>query len=89
MPTSLLVTALKTGTVYGLELNEDGTAIVGDAIPMVKTINRYRDIFIDPDSATFYVITDSGNNTQGSFRLPTSALEHPGGLLEFSYLVEE
>lgn len=84
-PTSLLVTALKTGTVYRLELSEDGASVVGAAEELVKTTNRYRDLFIDPASGAFYVITDSGNNTQGSFRIPTAALEHPGTLLEFSY----
>jgi glucose/arabinose dehydrogenase len=88
-PTSLLVTALKTGTVYRLELSEDGVSVVGAAEELVKTTNRYRDLFIDPTSGAFYVITDSGNNTQVSFRIPTAALEHPGALLEFSYTSTE
>jgi PQQ-dependent dehydrogenase (s-GDH family) len=88
-PTSLLVTSLKTGSVYRLALNEDGTAITGDAVPMVKTTNRYRDLFIDAEAGVFYVITDSGSNTQGSFRLPTQALEHPGAILEFTYVGDE
>jgi PQQ-dependent dehydrogenase (s-GDH family) len=87
--TSLLVTALKTGTVYRLELSEDGASVVGTAEDLVKTTNRYRDLFIDPATGAFYVITDSGNNTQGSFRIPTNALEHPGAILEFSYTNNE
>lgn len=83
-PTSLLVTALKTGTVYRLELGEDGTTVVGDAVPLVKTTNRYRDLFLHPTAGAFYVITDSSNNTQGSFGIPTTALEHPGAILQFS-----
>jgi PQQ-dependent dehydrogenase (s-GDH family) len=85
-PTSLLVTALKSGAVWKLELNQDGTAVVGDATPLFKTINRYRDVAISPDGGTFYVITDSGNITQGSFGLPASVLEYPGALLEFRYV---
>jgi PQQ-dependent dehydrogenase (s-GDH family) len=85
-PTSLLVTALKTGTVYRLALSEDGTTVAGEAVPLFKTTNRYRDLFIAPDSSAFYVITDSSGNTQGSFGLPTKALEHPGAILEFSYI---
>lgn len=88
-PTSLLVTALKTGTVYRLELSEDGASVVGEAEELVKTTNRYRDLFIDPTAGAFYVITDSGNNTQGSFRIPTNALENPGAILEFSYTSRE
>ncbi len=84
--TSLLVTALKTGTIYRLALSEDGTSVVGEAQPLLKTTNRYRDLFINANSGTIYVITDSGNNTQGSFRLPTAALENSGAILEFSYI---
>jgi PQQ-dependent dehydrogenase (s-GDH family) len=87
--TSLLVTALKSGAVWRLELNEDGTAVVGEAERLFKTINRYRDVLISQDGSTFYVITDSGNITQGSFGLPTSVLEHPGALLEFRYTGSE
>jgi glucose/arabinose dehydrogenase len=88
-PTSLLVTALKTGTVYRLELSEDGTAVVGEAVSLFKTTNRYRDLVIGPDFKTFYVITDSGSNTQDLSGLPTKALEHPGAILEFSYVGSE
>lgn len=84
-PTSLLVTALKTGTVYRLALNQDGTAVVGEAVPLFKTTNRYRDLSIAPDASLFYVITDSGSNTQDPSGLPTKSLEHPGSILEFSY----
>jgi PQQ-dependent dehydrogenase (s-GDH family) len=87
--TSLLVTALKSGAVWRLELNEDGTAVVGEAEQLFKTINRYRDILINADGGTFYVITDSGNTTQGSFGLPTAVLEYPGALLEFHYMGSE
>jgi aldose sugar dehydrogenase len=85
-PASLLVNALKTGSVFRLELSTDGMSVVGDAIPQFKTINRYRDISISPGGSTFYVITDSEGITQGSFGLPTSALEYPGSLLEFRYV---
>ncbi len=83
--TSLLVTSLKTGTVYRLMLNEDGTAVVGTATAHVASTNRYRDLIFGPDPRTFYVITDSGNSTQGAFGLPTAALQHPGSVLEFTW----
>jgi PQQ-dependent dehydrogenase (s-GDH family) len=86
--TSLLVTALKTGRVYRLELDEAGRAIVGHAIPYFETINRYRDLVIHPNGRTFYVITDSGNSTQDASGLPTNELENPGAILEFSYTDE-
>lgn len=86
---SLLVTALKTGTVYRMQLNEDGTAIEGEALPYFKTTNRYRDLAIHPDGRTFYVITDNDNNTQDPAGIPTQALENPGAILVFSYTGNE
>lgn len=85
-PTSLLVTALKSGAVWRLELSDDGTTVVGDATPLFKTINRYRDVLIGPNGDTFFVITDSGNITQGSLGLPTPVLEYPGAVLEFRFV---
>lgn len=86
--TSLLVTALKTGTVYRMALSEDGRSLSGEAIPYFKTINRYRDVAVGPDGRTFYVITDSANWTVGADGLPTNVLENPGTVLEFTYAGE-
>ncbi len=87
---SLLMAALKTGTVYRMALTEDGTALQGDALPLFKTINRYRDLALNPDGRTFYVITDNDNFTftQDAAGLPTDVLENPGALLEFTYAPE-
>jgi hypothetical protein len=82
---SLLVTALKTGSVYRLPLSADGREIAGAPVAYFKTTNRYRDIAIGPDGRTFYVITDSGNWTQGPDGLPTDELDNPGVILEFRY----
>ncbi len=83
--TSLLVTALKTGTVYRMPLSSDGRSLVGEPIPYFKTTNRYRDVAVGPDGRTFYVITDSGNWTLGPDGIPTNVLENPGTILEFTY----
>lgn len=82
---SLLVTALKTGTVYRLPLSTDGNTLADEPIPYFKSTNRYRDLAISPDGRTFYVITDNDNNTQDPSGLPTDALENPGAILEFTY----
>ncbi|MEZ4726385.1 MAG: PQQ-dependent sugar dehydrogenase [Caldilineaceae bacterium] len=81
---SLLVTALKTGTVYRLALDAEGNSISGEAEPYFATTNRYRDLAISPDGRTFYVITDNDNNTQDPSGLPTNALENPGSILVFT-----
>jgi glucose/arabinose dehydrogenase len=83
--TSLLIPALKTGSVYRIELSADGRTVQEDAIPYFKTTNRYRDVAVSPDGRSFYVITDNDNVTQDESGLPTEALDHPGAILEFSY----
>lgn len=88
-PTSLLATALKTGSVYRMELSEDGRSLVAEAEPIFKTTNRYRDLAIHPNGRVFYIITDSGNSTQDERGFPTNRLEHPGAILEFSYNGED
>lgn len=88
-PPSLLVTALKTGTIYQLALNADGSKVTGEAIPYFKTTNRYRDLAIKPDGRTFYVVTDNDNNTQDPAGHPTAELENPGAILVFTYGAKE
>ncbi len=85
---SLLMTALKTGTVYRMVLHEDGTALPGEAQPLFQTTNRYRDLALNPDGHIFYVITDENNYTQDRSGLPTRTLENPGAILEFTYTGE-
>jgi PQQ-dependent dehydrogenase (s-GDH family) len=82
---SLLVTALKMGAVYRIELGEDGSSVIEEAVPYFKTTNRYRDVEVAPDRRTFYVITDSRNWTLGPDGIPTDVLENPGTILEFTF----
>lgn len=86
---SLLMAALKTGTIYRIPLTDDGSAVVGTPLPNFKTTNRYRDLAIAPDARTFYVITDSQGGTQDPTGLPTYTLENPGAILVFTYEGEE
>lgn len=83
---SLLMAALKTGTIYRLPLAMDGSAIGGEPIPLFKTTSRYRDLAIGPDGRTFYIVTDNGGGTQGLSGLPTNELEYSGAILIFKYL---
>ncbi len=88
-PTSLLIPALKTGTVYRLALNDAGSALDGEAIAYFKTTNRYRDLAISPDGRSFYIVTDNNNYTQDPTGLPTEELENPGTILAFTYAGDE
>ncbi|NND33367.1 MAG: T9SS type A sorting domain-containing protein [Saprospiraceae bacterium] len=82
---SLLVTSLKRGRVYRLQLDESGTAVVGDTMQLFYTQNRYRDIAIHPDGKSFYLITDQSGRTSDLAGLDaTSSLRNPGAILKFT-----
>jgi PQQ-dependent dehydrogenase (s-GDH family) len=83
---SLLITSLKKGTVYRLPLNAEHTGINGEATPLFKTTNRYRDVAINANGRTFYVITDDHGATSAVDGGATTSLENEGSLLEFSAL---
>ncbi len=82
---ALLMPSLKDGTVFLLPLTADGTAVATDPVPLFKTVNRYRDTAIGPDGRTIYVATDRGGLTRDRAGRPTTALENPGAILEFTY----
>jgi PQQ-dependent dehydrogenase (s-GDH family) len=81
---SLLVTALKLGRVYRLQLAPDGLSITGDTIPVFASVDRFRDIAISPDGAKIYVATDSVGQIRGN--MPGEALfpTHKGCILEYA-----
>jgi len=86
---SLLMPSLKHGTVFRVQLNADGTAVVGgpDDHEMLKTVNRYRDVVVRPDGLALFIATDVGGLTWDAEGRPTSKVENPGSILEFSYVV--
>ena len=82
---SLLVTSLKRGRIYRLKLDEDGTAVVGDTIQHFYTQNRYRDIEVDPDGKTFYILTGQRGRTSDASGLNVaSGPLNPGNILKFT-----
>ncbi len=82
---SLLVVSLKRGQVYRLQLDEAGTAVVGDTTRHFYTGNRYRDIVVSPDGKTFYLITDqSGPVTDLSGLNRRNGLRNPGTIMRFT-----
>jgi PQQ-dependent dehydrogenase (s-GDH family) len=81
---SLLALSLIRGAVYRLKLSDDARSVVGAPIEMFPTPNRYRDIALNPDGRTIYVVTDP----EGPSRDPSGAqrtLANPGSILEFTY----
>lgn len=82
---SLLVTGMRTGAVYRLKLNDDGTATAGAPLEYFRRANRYRDTAVSPDGRRIYVVTDSFGSVSDAQGRRTEALAEPGALLEFTY----
>jgi PQQ-dependent dehydrogenase (s-GDH family) len=85
---SLLLPSLKHGTVFRVQLNPAGTAVVGDPdeSELFKTVNRYRDVTLSPDGLAVYIATDVEGNTQDRAGTPAKGVENPGAILEFRYV---
>ena len=71
---SLLLTSLRHGSVYRMNIGTDGTSIVGETFQYFRTSNRYRDLAISPDGRTIFVAVDSRGSR-----------DHPGSILAFEY----
>lgn len=84
---SLLITSLKRGVIYRVRLDPTESVTVGDAEPMFRSQNRYREVVVAPDGRTIYVATDTegyglATNDGGS---PAFKFENPGSILAFVY----
>lgn len=83
---SLLITSLKRGVVYKVKLDPTQSITVGDAVPLFRSVNRYRDLVVDPGGQAIYVATDVDGGLVASDKgsaAPT--LENPGAILVFKY----
>jgi len=87
---SLLMPSLKHGTIYRMQLDAAGTAVVGepDENAPMKTVNRYRDVTVRPDGLSLFIVTDVGGNTQDASGRPAAKVENSGAILEFRYLAD-
>ena len=83
---SLLVTGMRTGTVYRVKLSDDGRAMSGSPLEYFKRANRYRDTAVGADGRRIYVVTDSFGSTMDERGQRTDMLAEPGALLEFTYV---
>lgn len=87
---SLLTTTLKRGRVYRASLDNTGgiAALANDDDnheELWYTQNRYRDIAIDPNGSTFYIITDSGGSTSGPSNNNQLGVANPGIIIKVEY----
>jgi hypothetical protein len=82
--------SLKHGTVYRIQLDAAGTAVIGDPDENehIKTVNRYRDVAMRPDGLALFIATDVGGNTQDQSGRPAAKVENAGAILEFRYIAD-
>lgn len=81
---SLLVTGMRTGIVYRLKLNDEGTGIAGAPIEYFRSADRYRDLAISPDGRRIVLATDNVGTTSDTMGRRTETLAHPGSIVEYS-----
>jgi PQQ-dependent dehydrogenase (s-GDH family) len=84
---SLLIASLKRGVLYRVRLDPTDSVTIGDAEPMFRSLNRYREVVVAPDGRTIYVATDTegyglATNDAGSAAFK---FENPGAILAFTY----
>lgn len=85
---TFLMTTLKSGVIFQIRLNVDGTGIIEEPRALFHSENRYRDLAFSPDGSTIYVITDSAGPVQSMDNKETgqvASLKNPGSLIEFKY----
>ena len=83
---SLLITSLKRGTIYRTKLNAAGSALEdGTYEEFHSSDDRYRDIALDPDGATFYAITDNTGGTSGPSGTTGKPIQNPGVIVKIEY----
>lgn len=82
---SLLITSLKRGVVYRVKLDDTDSLPLGDAQPLFRAVDRYREVVVSPDGGTVYVATDMGNLGTSDVGNAAFKLENPGAILAFRY----
>jgi len=84
---SLLITSLKRGLLFRVKLDPTDSVTIGDAEPMFRSQNRYREVLFSADGRTIYVATDTlgyglATNETGSAAFK---FDNPGSILAFTY----
>lgn len=83
---SILALSLLRGVAFKMTLAPDGRSTAGPPLEVLKTTNRYRDLAIHPDGTKIYIVTDVSGRTTDAAGTPTTRVEHPGSILEFTFV---
>ncbi len=82
---SLIVTTLKRGSLYHIQLTADGQAVTGTFERFFQSENRFRDTALSPDGTTIFVATDPGGLAESMSGGTTTEMQNPGEILAFTY----
>lgn len=83
--TSVLITGMRTGSVYRVKLSADGRAAAGAPLEYFKSNDRFRDSAVSPDGRRIYLVTDSKGVTMDAEGNRTDVLTSPGAILEYAF----
>lgn len=82
---SLIIPTLKRGSLYRLQLSDDGTSVTGPVYRYFQSENRFRDTAVSEDGLTIYVATDPGGLAESAAGGTTTEMADPGAILAFTY----
>lgn len=82
---SLVITTLKRGSIYHIQLAADGQAVTGSFERYFQSENRFRDTALSPDGGTIYVATDPGGLAESLSGGTTTEMQNPGEILAFTF----
>lgn len=85
---SLLVTSLKLGTLYRVDLRDAAGVPIpdnGDPEVIFSSVDRYRRVVPSRNGRKLYVATDNSGVAMGADGTPTFTLEHPGSILVLTH----
>ncbi len=82
---SLLVTTLKTGSLFQVRLSGDAKEVQGDYSRYFRSPNRYRAVAFDPTGRYIYIATDVSGGAMDDEGRPANNVRNPGSILVFQY----
>jgi cytochrome c5 len=85
---TLLVTALKRGSLYVIPLQPGGQSAGGRIYRYFRSENRYRHVAVHPDRRTIYIATGPAGGAESLSGGLASQMQDRGAILAFTYLKE-
>ena len=82
---SLLVTGLKSGSLFQIRLSDDETQVQGDYNRLFRSTNRYRAVAFDPTGRYIFIATDNSGGAMDDAGRPADSVANPGSILVFTY----